>query len=966
MTAPGHIACILTLCFCAHAAEPEARLPDKHLALFESHCFDCHDEDTQKGKVNLEDLSFKVTTMEQAELWQKVLNAVNAGEMPPDDKPQPDDVEKTEFLDDLAHTMVTACKILSASGGTITMRRLNRREYRNTMQHLLGVNVDVSSLPDDTGSGSFDTVGTSLFLSSDQFEHYLKLGRNAIDEVFERQAARKRCVTVLRVEPEQTINPANEKQAKKLEERYAQFTRWQVGVDKARETPENKARRVELEKDNPQMADPIHFYKFAHLLEGVPDPRDFGFRDAFQAALHNPDWDRSNLAYHQHVLTLPHRDQGTYLKVAAGTCRIDISPKTLLPGTYTLRVRAGVVEGTPSFRHFIEIGHPQRRNQLKRGLEGIPISSHQITGSLKEPQILEVSLEVSAKTKREFSIQERQPTDQDRLLRDHFNAAKRKNGYGIEPAIWIDWVELQGPIDDSGVPDTWTQRRDVEKHANRKVGGTFNGYFTDGYASGKAFLETGKPNDVIPDEQAAKFRIKEYEKHKPSYQRYLNNPLTKTGSLLTIAKVNTEETIALPPEHPTGGLKTKHVVESLPPGDYRLRFRIGAVARTEKERHFVELGSRVGDTETDFDLMQTFQVSGTTDTPQIIEVPVSLSAGGPRKFVLREKRNLALDLGRYRAALKATGVGPDPALWIDWVEWEGPISVARTPAALDQILSRHSATTTNSGAGRARAILTDFAQAAMRGAQPDATFIDRILDVFETRRYAGDVFEMAIRTPLSVILASPGFLYLNEPGDENAPRTLSDRELAVRLAYFLWSAPPDAQLMALAKRNELHQPDVLHQQVDRMIADSRAYAFVSGFVHQWLGMDRLDFFQFDVKRHREFDESARAAVREEVYRSFAFLLRDPAKGRLGKLLNSDYVIINGLLANYYEIDGVTGDAFRKVSLPDDSPRGGLLGMAAIHAMGSNGVESSPVERGAWVLRHLLHDPPPPAPPNVPQ
>jgi len=63
---------------------------------------------------------------------------------------------------------------------------------------------------------------------------------------------------------------------------------------------------------------------------------------------------------------------------------------------------------------------------------------------------------------------------------------------------------------------------------------------------------------------------------------------------------------------------------------------------------------------------------------------------------------------------------------------------------------------------------------------------------------------------------------------------------------------------------------------------------------------------------------------------------------------------------------VTGDSFRKVSLPEDSPRGGLLGMAAIHAMGSDGIESSPVERGAWVLRHLLHDPPPPAPANVPQ
>ena len=186
------------------------------------------------------------------------------------------------------------------------------------------------------------------------------------------------------------------------------------------------------------------------------------------------------------------------------------------------------------------------------------------------------------------------------------------------------------------------------------------------------------------------------------------------------------------------------------------------------------------------------------------------------------------------------------------------------------------------------------------------------------------------------------------------------------MAYFLWSAPPDAELLALAEKNALHKPTTLRQQVSRLLADSRSDEFVSGFVHQWLHMERLDFFQFDTKLHPEFDDSVRASARREVYESFAHLLRDPKAGRLGKLLKSDYVMINGLLANYYGIEGVNGDEFRKVKLPAGSPRGGLLGTAAIHAMGSDGVESSPVERGAWILRYLLNDPPPPAPPNVPQ
>jgi hypothetical protein len=106
------------------------------------------------------------------------------------------------------------------------------------------------------------------------------------------------------------------------------------------------------------------------------------------------------------------------------------------------------------------------------------------------------------------------------------------------------------------------------------------------------------------------------------------------------------------------------------------------------------------------------------------------------------------------------------------------------------------------------------------------------------------------------------------------------------------------------------------------------------------------------------------AARGEVYETFKHLLR--GNGSLCDLLAADYVVVNGVLASYYGLDGIHGDEFRRVSLPPGSPRGGLLGMAAILAMGGNGESTSPVERGAWVLRKLLHDPPPPAPANVPQ
>ena len=315
---------------------------------------------------------------------------------------------------------------------------------------------------------------------------------------------------------------------------------------------------------------------------------------------------------------------------------------------------------------------------------------------------------------------------------------------------------------------------------------------------------------------------------------------------------------------------------------------------------------------------------------------------------------------------------PPPAIWVDWVELGRATcrKQASEGRARARILTDNLAwIPKRSESERARKILsaslslTAFRQ--VRAGIPNSSI--NSLALFKTRRNLPvNLLKSLFAHPLSVILASPGFLYLDEPKLNESKRTLTDRELAVRLAYFLWSAPPDAELFGLAKRNELSEPSILRRQVDRMIADPRSDEFVAGFVHQWLDMERLDFFQFDTKLHRDFDESVRSSAREEVYQSFGYLMRDEQEGQLGKLLKSDYVMINGLLSTYYGIEGVTGDEFRKVSLPADSPRGGLLGTAAVLAMGSDGIESSPVERGAWVLRYLLNDPPPPAPPNVPQ
>ena len=138
---------------------------------------------------------------------------------------------------------------------------------------------------------------------------------------------------IVRVEPEQTINPDNEKEIAEIEDAYARFTRWQKGVDEAAQTPANQAKIAEIRKTEPRIDSPFLFYAFADQLEGVPDAKDFGFRDSNKAASAHPKRDRSNLAYHKHYAALPHRDRGTYLKLAYGTGWVVVAPKELPPGT---------------------------------------------------------------------------------------------------------------------------------------------------------------------------------------------------------------------------------------------------------------------------------------------------------------------------------------------------------------------------------------------------------------------------------------------------------------------------------------------------------------------------------------------------------------------------------------------------------------------------------------------------------
>ena len=469
------------------------------------------------------------------------------------------------------------------------------------------------------------------------------------------------------------------------------------------------------------------------------------------------------------------------------------------------------------------------------------------------------------------------------------------------------------------------------------------------YHSWKRIVGAPSPADYghVDAETATQFGVFAWDLI-PYQADFLAQPELKTGAFLTVGDngVNPWFTFA--------------IGQDWPPGDYVVRVRVAATKQATPERKFLEFGVQST-------LLNTREVVGTMDAAQVIEVPYTLTKDRDRSFFFREKGTMDSNLqANHKQALGArrNGIGPEFALWVDWAEVvRKPTPGDRIPPGLRALGIPIGDDVPPIGPGALRDALGRFATEACRGNAPPPGLLDKLVGIYDRRRGAQASHEAALKETLAVVLASPRFLYLAEPSPSESPRLLTANELAIRLSFFLWGGPPDATLRDLAARGELLKPEILAEQTNRLIDDPRSVGFVRPFVHQWLGLDRLDFFRFNIVRHLSFDDSVKMAARTEVYETFGHLLRQDAS--LRNLLKSDFVVINSLLANYYGIEGVTGDGYRKVAVPAGSPRGGLLGMAAILAMGSNGEQTSPVERGAWVLRKLLDDPPPPAPANVP-
>lgn len=388
------------------------------------------------------------------------------------------------------------------------------------------------------------------------------------------------------------------------------------------------------------------------------------------------------------------------------------------------------------------------------------------------------------------------------------------------------------------------------------------------------------------------------------------------------------------------GMATFHVTQS---GWYRIQVKAG-------EQHAGPENAKL-ELKLNRDVLTTFAVTDTYGNPGAYVFPTKLTPGdwtvsasftndyyvGPQGNQKQQDRNVAL------FAIELVGPVEDNPIRTSFQKKLIPTVPAKEQWDIE-----------------ARKSLDWFASRAYRRPATKEE-LDRLMVVFQMGTRANEGYERAMQLACQAVLCNPNFLFRIELDASNDSRPLSAYELASRLSYFLWSSTPDETLYATAKSGDLLKPEVLKEQVTRMLQDPRSEALVDNFAMQWLQLRKLYNFQPDKQMFPTFNADLMNSMIEESKEYFGYVMKEDRP--ILDFIDSQYTFVNEDLAKHYGIAGVTGPNFRKVSTAG-SGRGGVLTQASVLAITSNPTRTSPTKRGKWILEQILGSPPPPPPPGV--
>jgi len=406
-----------------------------------------------------------------------------------------------------------------------------------------------------------------------------------------------------------------------------------------------------------------------------------------------------------------------------------------------------------------------------------------------------------------------------------------------------------------------------------------------------------------------------------------------------------------------------------PRGSYRIRVTAGIEGEVAPFRRFIKLN--IGP-----DVLAVLHIDGTPQKPteSVIDIPRPALLGRRLGGFVGEDRTGAW-LSHYLNFLERTGEIPKGGaksqglIWIDSFSVEGPFYPEQR-SFFDALLcpaepspEKRSPLVWNDA--NARELIERFTLEAFRRREPAPEYIDGLASYFQKLRDKGKAFQEALVDTLAVVMASPGFLYLNEEASSDRDsRMLAPREIAIRVACFLTSGPPDEQLYRAVEAGAMSDRDAFHREVDRLLEGPKSRRFAAALARQWADFTRLDGISVSDKKYPAYTSGLRHSMKQEVIAFFHTLIEQNLP--VSNLIKSDFATVNAQLAVHYEIPGVTTNEFKPVTLPADSPRGGYLTQGAFLVAGSNGERTSAAVRGMLLMSRFLNSPPAPPPPNVPE
>ena len=920
-----------------------------------TYCLDCHDSETRKGEVSLDLLEIDWTDPHSAKIWGRVFEVIESGEMPPEKKKQPSDMEIQEVSNWLSHVLLENDK----PGGTV-LRRLSKDEYEKSVSSLFKIPFTVpSSFPSDLVSHGFDNHGEDLVLSPTLMAEYLEIATAAADRVLPppRQKQRIDEQTITISPRDFTLNFTTGHQIDgvlRMVSSSDPLARGSVWPNRF----EAKAAGIYRVKVDLSYFKPVDGHvPEVHLLSHQADGNNFAraselkklaeFKvpmekaSTFVAEVELQPGETIVIHYENAALHSDQtKDQSKHI------ARVSQQLIDLFRGDHELGaawMKAGYVRGDRGWGWLEKIEAIRQEGGLD--IEGFDPESSEVkkfaSSMSRQPLVLVETMCCYHFSKgpgldvHRMSVTGPLPSDRKKVKLPANEFSSMDFTGNLTEAQRYRLVTSRGTVAGSAV---WPSRFEA------KISGIYNVQF-DATAFAEADALYPAPTDVYEIELYARpsagNAYQPLESMRKVGEVRMGPQVGQVQNFSAEVKLEKGETLAF--RWANGPLYSDEGETDYSPKAF------GELAKNKAIYAVVnEMGTQVRELPpADFyeaAMKRVREGNLNLDDPALKKAPNFKSIPVLTAFI----RIARQDLIRHGPAVDLIGASID-----------GPIRLVEDTEMKEQRL--RTARFMGEREGRddreyAESILRPIINTAFRRPATDAQ-VEKYLNIALNHQADGHRFEDGIHLALRAVLCSPNFLYRGQREGK-----LDDYDLAARLSFFLTSAPPDTLLQKLAAKGQLSQPAKLEEQTRRLLNDRRVKNFLTSFTDQWLDLNVLPDIMPD-SRLLKWNEKDLAAIIAETELFVAEILRE--NHPIETFIDPSFTYLNKRNAKLYNIKFPNSDTMTRVGIKPGGRHGGILGQASVMMATANGVDTQPVLRGVWLLENVLGDPVPEPPPEVP-